>query len=131
MNICTTGGPQIVRFLRPQGTVLLQKPYYSGTDLVLKLQFMTFGFSKSPFSHDLSIAHKYILVLFLTMKSPNLHYIINQILMRNPQWEILWNWWPNYQDYNFDGDFWKSSQEFGGFWPNLVKKILKFSRKPY
>ena len=30
-----TGGPQIV--LRPQGTVLLRKPYYSGTDLVLKL----------------------------------------------------------------------------------------------
>ena len=31
-----TGGPQIVLFLRPQGTVLLRKPYYSETDLVLK-----------------------------------------------------------------------------------------------
>ena len=34
----------------PQGTVLLRKPYYQGTDLVLKLQYMTFEFSKSPFS---------------------------------------------------------------------------------
>ena len=32
----TTGGPRIVLFLRTQGTVLLTKPYYSGTDLVLK-----------------------------------------------------------------------------------------------
>ena len=31
------------------GTVLLRKPYYLGTDLVLKSWFMTFGFSKSPF----------------------------------------------------------------------------------
>ena len=31
-----TGGPQIVLFLCTQGTVLLTKPYYSGTDLVLK-----------------------------------------------------------------------------------------------
>ena len=31
-----TGGPRIVLFLRTQGTVLLTKPYYSGTDLVLK-----------------------------------------------------------------------------------------------
>ena len=30
-----TGGPRIVLFLRPQGTVLLRNPYYSGTDLVL------------------------------------------------------------------------------------------------
>ena len=44
-----TGGPQIVLFLCPQGTILLRKPYYSGTDLVLKLRFMTYGFSKSPF----------------------------------------------------------------------------------
>ena len=48
-HFSNTGSPQIVRFLRPQGTVLLRKPYYSGTDLVLKLQFLTFGFSKSPF----------------------------------------------------------------------------------
>ena len=39
--VCTlklegTGGPRIVLFLRTQGTVLLTKPYYSGTDLVLK-----------------------------------------------------------------------------------------------
>ena len=32
----STGGPRIVLFLRTQGTVLLTKPYYSGTDLVLK-----------------------------------------------------------------------------------------------
>ena len=44
-----TGGPQIVLFLRPQGTVLLRKPYYLGTDLVLKLRFMTFGLSKFLF----------------------------------------------------------------------------------
>ena len=44
-----TGGSQIVLFLHPQGTVLLRKPYYLGTNLVLKSQFMTFGFSKSPF----------------------------------------------------------------------------------
>ena len=31
-----TGGPRIVLFLSTQGTVLLTKPYYSGTDLVLK-----------------------------------------------------------------------------------------------
>ena len=31
-----TGGPRIVLFLRTQVTVLLRKPYYSGTDLVLK-----------------------------------------------------------------------------------------------
>ena len=54
----TTGGPQIVRILGPQGIVLLQKLYKVGTDLVLKLQFMTFGFSKSPFLHDLSIEYK-------------------------------------------------------------------------
>ena len=47
----STGGPQIVRIMCPQGIVLLQKSYYSGTDLVLKLQFMIFGFPKSPFSH--------------------------------------------------------------------------------
>ena len=40
----TTGGPQIVLFLRSQGTILLRKPYYLGTDLVLKSRFMTFGF---------------------------------------------------------------------------------------
>ena len=34
--IRSTGGPRIVRFLRTQGTVLLTKPYYLGTDLVLK-----------------------------------------------------------------------------------------------
>ena len=45
----STGSPQIVLFLRPQGSVLLRKLYYSGTDLVLKSWFMTFGFSKSPF----------------------------------------------------------------------------------
>ena len=45
----TIGGVQIVLFLRPKGTVLLRKPYYFGTDLVLKSWFMTFGFSKSPF----------------------------------------------------------------------------------
>ena len=38
-----TGGPQIVCFCAPR------EPYYLGTDLVLKLWFMTFGFSKSPF----------------------------------------------------------------------------------
>ena len=47
--IVYTGGPQIVLFLCPQGTVLLRKPYYLGTDLVLKSIFMTFGFSNSPF----------------------------------------------------------------------------------
>ena len=41
--------PDSTVFLRPQGIVLLQKPYYSGTDLVLKWRFMPFGFSKSPF----------------------------------------------------------------------------------
>ena len=46
-----TGGPQIVLFLYHQGTVLLGKPYYSGTDLVLKSRFMTFGFSKLVFKH--------------------------------------------------------------------------------
>ena len=44
-----TGGSQIVLFLHPQGTVLLRKPYYLGTNLVLKSQSMTFGFSKSLF----------------------------------------------------------------------------------
>ena len=29
--------------------ITLRKPYYLGTDLVLKLQFMTFGLLKSPF----------------------------------------------------------------------------------
>jgi hypothetical protein len=33
----------------PKGIVLLQKSYYTGTDLILKLQFMTFGFSKYLF----------------------------------------------------------------------------------
>ena len=47
--ISITGDPQIVRILCSQGIVLLQKSYYSGTDLVLKLPFMTFGFPKSPF----------------------------------------------------------------------------------
>ena len=46
-----TGGPQIVQILCPQGIVLLQKSYYLGTDLVLKVQFMTFGFPKYHFSH--------------------------------------------------------------------------------
>ena len=49
MPFVGTGGPQIVLFLRPKRTVLLRKPYYFGTDLVLKSRFMTFGFSKSPF----------------------------------------------------------------------------------
>jgi hypothetical protein len=44
-----TGDPQMVLFLRPQGTVLLRKPYYLGTDLVLKSRYMTFGFSKYTF----------------------------------------------------------------------------------
>ena len=44
-KINNTGGPHIVLFLRPQGTLLLREPYYSGTDLVQKWQFMTFGFS--------------------------------------------------------------------------------------
>ena len=44
-----TGSPQIVLFLRSRGTVLLRKPSYLWTDLVLKSQFMTFGFSKSLF----------------------------------------------------------------------------------
>ena len=57
-----TGGPQIVLFLRPQGTVLLRKPYYSGTDLVLKLRFMTFGFLKSPFfAHFLEVSTWYLI----------------------------------------------------------------------
>ena len=59
----STGGPQIVLFLRPQGTVLLRKPYYSGTDLVLKSRFMTFGFSKSPF-----FAHFQAILIFETKK---------------------------------------------------------------
>ena len=50
-SLNNTEGPQIVQILCPQGIVLLQKLQYSGTDLVLKLQFMTFGFPKSPFSH--------------------------------------------------------------------------------
>ena len=58
-----TGGPQIVLFLRPQVTVLLRKPYYSGTDLVLKFQFMTFGFAKSPF-----FAHFEAILIFETKK---------------------------------------------------------------
>ena len=45
----TTGGAQIVLFSCPQGTVLLRKLYYLGTDLVLQSRFMTFGFSKYPF----------------------------------------------------------------------------------
>jgi hypothetical protein len=59
----STGGPQIVLFLRPQGTVLLRKPYYLGTDLVLKSQFMTFRFSKSPF-----FAHFQAILIFETKK---------------------------------------------------------------
>ena len=35
-SLDSTGGPRIVLFLRTQGTVLLTKPYYSGTELVLK-----------------------------------------------------------------------------------------------
>ena len=35
-HFSNTVGPQIVLFLRSQGTVLLKKPYYSGTDLVLR-----------------------------------------------------------------------------------------------
>ena len=58
-----TGGPRIVLFLRPQGTVLLRKPYYSGTDLVLKSGFVTFGFSKSPF-----FAHFQAILIFETKK---------------------------------------------------------------
>ena len=58
-----TGGPQIALFLRTQGTVLLRKPYYSGTDLVLKWPFMTFGFSKSPF-----FAHFQAILIFETKK---------------------------------------------------------------
>ena len=37
-----TRGPWIVLFFCTQGTVLLTKPYYSGTDLVLKVRFMNF-----------------------------------------------------------------------------------------
>ena len=44
-----TGGPQIVLFLRPQGTILLRKPYYSGTDLVLKITICDFWVFKVPF----------------------------------------------------------------------------------
>ena len=62
-HFSNTGGPQIVLFLRSQGTVLLKKPYYSGTYLVLKPQFMTFGFSKSPF-----LAHFQITLIFETKK---------------------------------------------------------------
>ena len=58
-----TGGPRIVLFLRSQGTILLLKPYYSGTDLVLKLQFMTFGFPKFPF-----FAHFPAILIFETKK---------------------------------------------------------------
>ena len=63
MHMCEdyTGGPQIV--LHPKGTVLLRKPYYSGTDLVLKSRFMTFGFSKSPF-----FAHFQAILIFETKK---------------------------------------------------------------
>ena len=37
-----TGIPRLVRFFGPQATALFEKPHYSGTDLVLKLQFWTF-----------------------------------------------------------------------------------------
>ena len=47
--VCNTGGPQIVLFLRPQWTILLRKTYYSGTDLVLKLWFMSFAFQSPLF----------------------------------------------------------------------------------
>ena len=53
----------IVLFLRSQGTVLLRKPYYLGTDLLLKSRFMTFGFSKSPF-----FAHFQAILIFETKK---------------------------------------------------------------
>ena len=62
-KLLNTGGPQILLFLRPQGTVLLRKSYYSGTDLVLKSWFMTFRFSKSPF-----FAHFQAILIFETKK---------------------------------------------------------------
>ena len=45
-----TGTFYIVKFLCPQGIVLLQKSYYSEADLVLKSRFMTFRIFKA-FSH--------------------------------------------------------------------------------
>ena len=63
MKFISTGGPRIVLFLRPQETVLLRKLYYLGTDLVLKLLFMTFGFSKSPY-----FAHFQAVLIFETKK---------------------------------------------------------------
>ena len=50
-------------FVPPQETLLLSIPYCLGIDLVLKLRFMTFGFSKSPF-----IAHFQAISIFETKK---------------------------------------------------------------
>ena len=36
-NQCITGIPRLVRFFGPKYAALLEKPNYSGTDLVLKM----------------------------------------------------------------------------------------------
>ena len=110
----------------PPGNRTIAKTVLIGDWFSIKLQFMTFGFSKSPFLHDLSIAHKKILVFFLTKNSPNLHY--NQTLMQNPHWEILWNWWPNVSGLEVWWIFLKKFKWVWVFRPNLVKIFLKFSR---
>ena len=80
-----TGSPWIVLFLQPQGTVLLRKPYYSGTDLVLKSWFMTFGFSKSPF-----FAHFQAILIFES-KKVIIRFILKHLLSYLSQ--ILTSWY--------------------------------------
>ena len=51
----STGIPRLVRFFGPQQTALLEKPHYWNTDLIVKVQFGTFEFSKSTFLPIFSI----------------------------------------------------------------------------
>ena len=54
-KIDNTGIPRLVRFFGPQQTALLEKPHYLNTDLIVKVQFGTFEFSKSTFLPIFSI----------------------------------------------------------------------------